>query len=52
MARRRLSDQEKLDRQEQRDREAAFEQMMRRCPHPDAVETKALRDAALRELRK
>ena len=51
MARRKLSDQEKLDRQAQRDREERFRKMMERCPHPDAVETKVFRDAVLRVLR-
>ena len=46
-----LSDEERLKRQAQEDREHRFEQMMKRCPHADAVESKALRNAVMRALR-
>ncbi len=52
MVPRKLTNQQKLDRQEQKDREELFERIMDRCPHPDAVETKAMRNAALRALKK
>ena len=52
MALRWLTDQQRLDRQEQKDREELFKQIMDRCPHQEAVETRAMRNAALRALRK